>query len=168
MTSTAIDSKNTSGEPRFAVPGMFTPSPSCPITSRVDPRKSRFHQSSRGNGARRATSRAATRIATPTESANFTSHCDCLCPFRDRRHGAEPSRKPASGASDLGLSRAEPDYVDQCGARGDPRVVARAECVPNLTRRFAARLANDAKVRKQLKYLDEQSDVYGPAELTSD
>jgi hypothetical protein len=44
----------------------------------------------------------------------------------------------------------------------------RADCVPNLTRRFTASLAADAKVRRELKFLEEQLDVYGPAELTSD
>jgi len=46
--------------------------------------------------------------------------------------------------------------------------LSRAECVPNLTRRFTASSAADAKVRRQLKYLEEQLDEYGPAELTSD
>jgi hypothetical protein len=46
--------------------------------------------------------------------------------------------------------------------------LSRAECVPNLTRRFTALLTADANVRRQLKHLDEQLDVYGPAELTSD
>jgi hypothetical protein len=46
--------------------------------------------------------------------------------------------------------------------------LSRAERAPNLTRRFTASLAADAKVRGQLKHLDEQLDVYGPAELTSD
>jgi hypothetical protein len=46
--------------------------------------------------------------------------------------------------------------------------LSRAECVPNLTRRFTASLAANAKVRRQLKYLEQQLDEYGPEELTSD
>jgi hypothetical protein len=44
--------------------------------------------------------------------------------------------------------------------------LSRAECVPNLTRRFTASLAADAKVRRQLKCLEEKLDEYGPSELT--
>jgi hypothetical protein len=46
--------------------------------------------------------------------------------------------------------------------------LSRAECVPNLPRRFAARLASDARVRTQLRCLEEQLDRYGPPELTCD
>ena len=42
------------------------------------------------------------------------------------------------------------------------------QCVPNLMRRFTASLAADAKVRRQLKCLEEQLDEHGPAELTFD
>jgi hypothetical protein len=45
--------------------------------------------------------------------------------------------------------------------------LSRAECVPNLTRRFSASLAADAKFRRQLKCLEEKFDEYGPSELTS-
>ena len=38
--------------------------------------------------------------------------------------------------------------------------LSRAECVPNLTRRFAARLATDAKARRQLRSLEEMLDEY--------
>ena len=45
--------------------------------------------------------------------------------------------------------------------------LSRAECVPNLTRRFSASLAADAKFRRQLKCLEEKLDEYGSSELTS-
>jgi REP element-mobilizing transposase RayT len=44
--------------------------------------------------------------------------------------------------------------------------VSRAESVPNLTRRFAARLASDARVRQQLKTLELELDESGPSEIT--
>ena len=44
--------------------------------------------------------------------------------------------------------------------------VSRAESVPNLTRRFAALLATDAKTRQQLKRLESQLDERGPSDLT--
>jgi hypothetical protein len=37
----------------------------------------------------------------------------------------------------------------------------RAECVPTLSRRFAARLVNDSTVRRQLRCLEEQLDGTG-------
>ena len=36
--------------------------------------------------------------------------------------------------------------------------LSRAECVPNLTRRFGSWLATDAKVRRQLESLEEELD----------
>ncbi len=45
--------------------------------------------------------------------------------------------------------------------------LSRAESVPNLTRRFAAWLATDAKVRKQLRGLEEKLDESGSFQLTS-
>jgi putative transposase len=40
--------------------------------------------------------------------------------------------------------------------------LSRAECVPNLTRRFAALLATDAGVRRHLKRIEDQLDEDGP------
>ena len=40
--------------------------------------------------------------------------------------------------------------------------------MPNLTRRFDAWLATDAKLRRQLRSLEEELDEYGPPELTCD
>ena len=44
--------------------------------------------------------------------------------------------------------------------------VSRAESVPNLTRRFGAWLATDARVRKQLRFLEEALDGPGPPKQT--
>jgi putative transposase len=44
--------------------------------------------------------------------------------------------------------------------------VSRAESVPNLTRRFAAWLATDARVRQRLRGLEEELDGSGPSALT--
>jgi hypothetical protein len=48
--------------------------------------------------------------------------------LRDRPRRAEPSLEPASGASAIGLSRAELDDGDQPGASGNAGVVPRGEC----------------------------------------
>jgi hypothetical protein len=42
--------------------------------------------------------------------------------------------------------------------------LSRAECVPNLPRRFAALLATDAGVRRNLRRLEDQLDEAGPPE----
>jgi len=44
--------------------------------------------------------------------------------------------------------------------------LSRAESVPNLTRRFAAWLTTDARVREQLRGLEEQLDESGPSGIT--
>ena len=44
--------------------------------------------------------------------------------------------------------------------------VSRAESVPNLTRRFAAWLATDARVRKQLRHLEKRLNEPGTSEIT--
>ena len=44
--------------------------------------------------------------------------------------------------------------------------VSRAESVPNLTRRFGAWLATDARVRKQLRHLEERLDELGAFKVT--
>jgi putative transposase len=44
--------------------------------------------------------------------------------------------------------------------------VSRAESVPNLTRRFGAWLATDARVRKQLRHLEERLDELGAFKIT--
>ena len=44
--------------------------------------------------------------------------------------------------------------------------LSRAESVPNLTRRFSAWLESDAKVRQQLRGLEEQLDETGLSEIT--
>jgi hypothetical protein len=45
--------------------------------------------------------------------------------------------------------------------------LSRAERVPNLTRHFFAWLASDARVRRQLRCLEEQLGESGHAESTS-
>ena len=44
--------------------------------------------------------------------------------------------------------------------------LSRAESVPNLTRRFAAWLTTDARVRERLRGLEEQLDESGPSGIT--
>jgi hypothetical protein len=44
--------------------------------------------------------------------------------------------------------------------------VSRAESVPNLTQRFGAWLATDARVRKQLRHLEERLDELGVFKVT--
>jgi hypothetical protein len=74
-----------------------------------------------------------------------------------RRRG---SRHPARAAlADLARSRTAATHAERAAVLG----VSRAESVPNLTRRFAAWLATDARVREQLRCLEEELDESGPS-----
>ena len=65
------------------------------------------------------------------------------------------SRQPARAAlAYLEQSRATANSAELATPLG----LSRAECVPNLTRRFGTRLATDAKVCTQLKCLEEKFD----------
>ena len=77
-----------------------------------------------------------------------------------RRRG---SRHPARAAlAYLARSRTAATNAELAEVLG----VSRAESVPNLTRRFAAWLATDARVREQLRGLEEELDESGPSGIT--
>ncbi len=80
-----------------------------------------------------------------------------VCAFYEIERRVEPSREPTSCASGPGLparSRTMATNAELAKLLG----LSRAESVPNLTRRFAAWLASDRKVRKQLRGLEEELD----------
>ena len=75
--------------------------------------------------------------------------------LQDRAQGTEPPREPSSRASGVGLSvrsRTTATNAALAALLG----LSRGECVPSLTRRFGARLESDAKVRRQLKSLEQE------------
>jgi len=77
-----------------------------------------------------------------------------------RRRG---SRHPARAAlAYLARSRTAATNAELAAVLG----VSRAESVPNLTRRFAAWLATDARVRERLRGLEEELDESGPSGIT--
>jgi hypothetical protein len=65
------------------------------------------------------------------------------------------SRQPARAALVHGARRRTmATYTERAGLLG----LSRAESVPNLTRRFGAWLATDAKLRRQLRSIEEELD----------
>jgi hypothetical protein len=100
------------------------------------------------------------------QGATLARGSEVVCALYDvdraelRRRG---SRHPARAALDyLARTRTAATNAELAALLG----VSRAESVPNLTRRFAARLATDARVRQQLKALEVELDESGPSEIT--
>ncbi len=126
----------------------------------MDSREWSIHRSSQGNGARRTPQGAATGIAAVTESPLVANQRRRLRLLRDRARRVEPSREPHPARAALAyLARSRTMATN--AELATLLKLSRPESVPNLTRRFAAWLASDGKVRKQLRGLEEDLDESG-------
>ena len=183
-TLIAIGFRNSLVRRRFAAPGMSTPSRSCPITctwcsklrsltsaaacSRFSrrmltdgrvatafPGMSFIHGSGQGDGARRTAPerRRESRLLLSLPLSRVSEVVCAYYKFERQELSRRGSRHPARAAlAYLARSRTTATNTELAALLG----LSRGECVPGLTRRFGARLESDAKVRRQLKSLEQE------------